>query len=98
MEDSVDTYLGRLDSEELERLADRLNELVDHPGWADLLTLVEVYRNKVVTQMVARPMTDAVAYAYPAGQIRGMEDFLSVVAKVNKTRQTVRQALKREMG
>ena len=94
MEDSIDRYLGRLESEDLERVVDRLNELAGEPGWADLMTLVEVYRNKVISQLVAIPMKEAVAYAYPAGQIKGMEDFLSVIAKANKKREDVRAAVR----
>lgn len=92
MEDSVDTYLGNLETEELERVADRLLELTDEPGWVDLVRLAEVHRNKAVSQMVLRPMAH-VDYAFSSGAILGMESFLGLVKKVDAKRYQVRERL-----
>lgn len=93
MEDSVETYLGKLETEELERVADRLLELTEMPGWADLETLAGVYRDKAISQMIVTPSDRATSYAHTSGRILGVERFMGLAEKVAETRRRVRVAL-----
>lgn len=98
MEDSVAAVLDAMPSEDLERLADGLLELKETPAWADLLSLVEVHRNKVISQIVMRPASDPVVPAHAGGTIKGLEAFLQIVDAVEQKRQKVRLRYAREMS
>ena len=98
MEDSIATVLDSMPSEELERLADGFADLQDHPAWPELLRLVEVHRNKVISQIVMVPASDPVVPAHAGGTIKGMEAFLQIIKKTESTRQRERGRLVREMS
>ena len=98
MEDSVVAILNEMESEDLERLADGLLELQEHPAWPELLRLVEAHRNKVISQFVLTPASDPVIPAHAGGTIFGMEAFLKIVKAVEQKRQKVRLRYAREMS
>lgn len=89
--------LNEMEHGDLERLADGLLELQEHPAWGQLLHLVEVHRNKVISQFVLNPASDPVVPAHAGGTILGMEMFLQIIERTQKTRQRERQRLNREM-
>jgi hypothetical protein len=93
MEDSVEQYLGSLESEDLERVADQIRDLVEHPGWAHLIKLAEVYERKAVSQMLVLPKHDAAEYAHAAGRILGVRRFMGLESKVRNKRELVRRAI-----
>jgi len=80
-----------MESEDLERLADSFEVLQALPAWDELIRFVGVHRDKIVSQMIARPLSDPVVPAYTHGMLRGMEEFVGIASKVEKTRQTQRR-------
>lgn len=71
--ESLDTYLGGLESEELIELNTLLTEMQTHPGWSRYLELVAVQREKANNQLTARPMRDVQSYAHAGGYIKGLD-------------------------
>jgi hypothetical protein len=94
MEDSVNTYLGKLSSEELERMADELDELLEHPGWVHLDRIIELQKKKILYQLVhGTPSRDAVVPAKAGGVVQGLEMFEQLIFSVRKKRKDVRARL-----
>lgn len=95
--DSLDKYLGSLSSEELARIARQLAELQRQPGWVVLTDLVEIQKNKLVQQLIGRPMQERMA-AHVGGTAKGLEQFQQITAKVLAANRTVQELLSREPG
>jgi hypothetical protein len=98
VEDSVSTYLGKLDPSDLERMADELEELAEHPGMDRLRALLEMQKSKILYQLVHRPARDAVVPAHAGGVVKGLEMFDELIVKVQNKRAGLRQAALAESG
>lgn len=95
--ESLDTYLGGLESEELIELNTLLTELQTHPGWPRYVELVEIQREKANYQLTARPMRDVQSYAHAGGYIRGLEHSgRFIIEKVSRTTRAVIEALEKQ--
>jgi hypothetical protein len=94
MEDSVATYLGKLDSEELERMADEMQDLVEHPGMEHVRTLIEIQKRKILYQLVhGTPARDAVVPAKAGGVVQGLEMFEELIHAAQKKRAALRASV-----
>jgi hypothetical protein len=93
MEDSVDRYLGRLSSEDLERMVDEMEDLLLHPGMVHVQTLIEVHKRKILYQMVHKPSAEAVVPAHAGGTVKGLEMFEELISAAQKKRDAVRTAI-----
>lgn len=79
---SLYDFLGDLEDEgELQRAADHLTALREHPGFALLERMVAVQTGKLQVQFEAKPMRDVQTYAHGAGVLKGLKSVLGMVDK-----------------
>jgi hypothetical protein len=93
MEESVAAYISRQSSEDLERMADELGDLLTHPGMAHLRAIIEVQKKKILYQMVHKPAAEAVVPAHAGGTVKGLEMFEELIQVVEKKRAELRRAV-----
>ncbi len=93
MRESLDTFLGALESEDLIAKDRALRDLEAHPGWAVLTELVELQAQKATGQLVQRPMPNVQSYAHAAGHIQGLTRFRDIIEKVHDTTRAVVKSL-----
>lgn len=99
---TIDALLGSLDTDDLQRRADDLRELAEHPGWVFLQLLVGVHIAKIERQMVLEERrvldVDGLVKRQGAiqawtGTIRGLQLTAGIVEKVDELAAKVAEAL-----
>lgn len=79
---SLYDFLGDLEEDgELQRVADHLASLREHPGWPLLERMVAVQVEKLQTQFESKPMRDVQTYAHGAGVLKGLKSVTGLVDK-----------------
>ena len=79
---SLYDFLGDLEDEaELQRAADALESLREHPGWEILERMIAVQAEKLQVQFEAKPMRDVQTYAHGAGVLKGLKSVTGLVDK-----------------
>lgn len=88
--------LEQYDSTTLFEMADQIDELIQHPGWAVVDELVARGRDDVLKDLVHGPTKDQAAYARQTGYLSGLEEFVNVTEAVRKTAAMRRAKLERQ--
>jgi|SRR6185312_872021 len=88
--------LERQDSTTIFEMAEQVDELLQHPGWAVVDELVATGRDDVLKDLVHGPTKDQAAYARQAGYLSGLEEFVNAAAAVKLSAATRREKLERE--
>ena len=79
---SLYDFLGDLEDDgELQRAADHLASLKEHPGWPMFERMVSVQVEKLRTQMEGKALRDVQTYAHGTGSIFGLRSAVGMVDK-----------------
>lgn len=89
--ESLDSYLGAMESDELASLNDLLAELEGHPGWQAFQKLLAVQVEKSTHQLLLRPLRDVQSYAHAAGHIQGVKQAQTAI--IDKVRSKTRDVM-----
>jgi hypothetical protein len=88
---TLDKHLGSMESDELARLADRLETLKASDGWDALVGLIEIQRSKVAESpqrqlwslyRSGKPPADPSPFVLAAGVEKGLGQAVAIVDKV----------------
>ena len=79
---SLYDFFGDLEEDgELQRAADHLAALKEHPGWPLFERMVGVQVEKLRAQIEGKPLRDVQTYAHGTGSIFGLRQSLGMVDK-----------------
>lgn len=88
--------LNECDSTTLFEMAEQVDELLVHPGYAVVNELLEKGREAMLKDLIHGGTKDEAGYARQTGYISGLEGLSDVIDAVHKTAATRRTKLERE--
>jgi hypothetical protein len=88
---SIDSFLGKMAPRDLQELEIRMKQLVQSPAWGAMRAMLRAEREQNVRAMSLRVLEHA-DYAHRGGLVKGLVAAETVIAKVLKKAEIVREA------